>query len=173
MDSFYWGGSHDGEYSVAAGYQILLQSVGLHSMQSPDNAFKNLSLSVGKYRFCPSPDCPSVYRVASPEAAGEPFFCGACYAETCTRCHLEYHPYISCERYKEFKEDPDSSLKEWCKGKDHVKTRLHAAIQLRREKGATTLSASVGSMCLWVCLDFFATSEDCYNHLSTIHLAII
>ncbi|KAK8556713.1 hypothetical protein V6N13_064725 [Hibiscus sabdariffa] len=78
--------------------------------------------SGGAYRFCPSPDCPSVYRVSDPDTSGEPFVCGACYAETCTSCHLEYHPYLSCEKYREFKEDPDSSLKEWCKGKDQVKT---------------------------------------------------
>ncbi|GMP22973.1 hypothetical protein CsSME_00000746 [Camellia sinensis var. sinensis] len=33
--------------------------------------------SGGKYKLGPSPDCPSVYR-----------------AETCTGCHLEYHPFI-------------------------------------------------------------------------------
>ncbi|KAI9116976.1 hypothetical protein K1719_011975 [Acacia pycnantha] len=129
--------------------------------------------SVGKYRFCPSPDCPSVYRVASPEAAGEPFVCGACYAETCTRCHLEYHPYISCERYKEFKEDPDSSLKEWCKGKDHVKTCPACGYTIEKGEGCNHIECKCGKHVCWVCLDFFATSEDCYNHLSTIHLAII
>ncbi|KAE8696233.1 Helicase domain-containing protein [Hibiscus syriacus] len=80
--------------------------------------------SGGAFRFCPSPDCLSVYRVADPDTSGEPFVCGACYAETCTRCHLEYHPYLSCEKYREFKEDPDSSLKEWCKGKDQETARL-------------------------------------------------
>nr|GFA44619.1 ATP-dependent RNA helicase DEAH11, chloroplastic-like [Tanacetum cinerariifolium] len=74
--------------------------------------------SCGKYRFCPSPDCPSVYQVAQGEDPGRPFACGACSVETCTRCHLENHPFLSCEMYKEFKRDPDMSLKEWMKDKD-------------------------------------------------------
>lgn len=129
--------------------------------------------SEGKYRFCPSPDCPSIYRVASPEAAGEPFVCGACYAETCTRCHLEYHPYISCERYKEFKEDPDSSLKEWCKGKEHVKTCPVCGYTIEKVDGCNHIECKCGKHVCWVCLDFFGTSDDCYNHLRTIHMAII
>ncbi|KAK9949463.1 hypothetical protein M0R45_004982 [Rubus argutus] len=38
--------------------------------------------SSGTYRFCPSPDCSSVYQIAAPGTEGEPFVCGACYAET-------------------------------------------------------------------------------------------
>nr|GFA19703.1 ATP-dependent RNA helicase DEAH11, chloroplastic-like [Tanacetum cinerariifolium] len=38
--------------------------------------------------------------------------------KTCTRCHLENHPFLSCEMYEEFKRDPDLSLKEWMKDKD-------------------------------------------------------
>ncbi|CAL5358288.1 unnamed protein product [Camellia sinensis] len=48
--------------------------------------------SGGKYKFCPSPDCPSVYRVAEPGTTCWPFACGACYAETCTGCHLGVSP---------------------------------------------------------------------------------
>ncbi|GKB04135.1 ATP-dependent RNA helicase DEAH11, chloroplastic-like protein, partial [Tanacetum coccineum] len=43
---------------------------------------------------------------------GRPFACGACSVETCTRCHLENYPFLSCE---EFKLDSDLSLKEWMK----------------------------------------------------------
>lgn len=56
---------------------------------------KFVTSSGGKFRFCPSPDCPSVYDISGPD----PFVCGSCFAETCTRCHLEYHPDVSCERY--------------------------------------------------------------------------
>lgn len=129
--------------------------------------------SQGKYRFCPSPDCPSIYRVASPGTAGEPFVCGACYAETCTRCHLEYHPYLSCERYKEFKEDPDSSLKEWCRGKEHVKNCPGCGYTIEKVDGCNHVECKCGKHVCWVCLEFFGTSDDCYNHLRNIHMAII
>lgn len=129
--------------------------------------------SKGKFRFCPSPDCPSIYRVASPETAGEPFLCGACYAETCTRCHLEYHPYLSCERYKEFKEDPDSSLKEWCKGKEHVKSCPACGYTIEKVDGCNHVECKCGKHVCWVCLEFYGSSDDCYNHLRNIHMTII
>ncbi|KAI4345277.1 hypothetical protein L6164_012414 [Bauhinia variegata] len=127
----------------------------------------------GTYRFCPSPDCPSIYRVAEPGTGGEPFVCGACYAETCTRCHLEYHPYLSCERYREFKEDPDSSLKEWCKGKEHVKGCPACGYTIEKVDGCNHIKCKCAKHVCWVCLDFFETSDDCYNHLRNIHMAII
>nr|KYP75765.1 putative pre-mRNA-splicing factor ATP-dependent RNA helicase [Cajanus cajan] len=129
--------------------------------------------SGGTYRFCPSPDCPSIYRVSGPDTAGEPFVCGACYSETCTRCHFEYHPYISCERYKEFKEDPDSSLIEWCKGKDQVRCCPACGYVIEKIDGCNHVECKCGKHVCWVCLEFYTSSDECYNHLRDIHMAII
>lgn len=133
-----------------------------------------VATSGGTYRFCPSPDCPSIYRVADPGSAGEPYVCGACYSETCTRCHLEYHPYLSCERYKEFKEDPDSSLKEWCRGKEEqVKSCPWCGYVIEKVDGCNHIECKCGKHVCWVCLEFFTCSDGCYNHLRNIHMAII
>lgn len=132
-----------------------------------------VALSGGNYRFCPSPDCPSVYGVAEPGTAGEPFFCGACYAETCTRCHLEYHPYLSCERYREFKEDPDSSLKEWCSGRDNVKNCSVCGYTIEKVEGCNHIECRCGRHICWACLDVFETGNDCYDHMRNVHNAII
>ncbi|XP_027178653.1 ATP-dependent RNA helicase DEAH11, chloroplastic-like isoform X1 [Coffea eugenioides] len=126
--------------------------------------------SGGVYRFCPSPDCPSVYRVTE---SGAPFVCDACYVETCTRCHLEYHPFLSCEKYKEFKVDPDSSLKEWCAGKENVKKCPVCRFTIEKVDGCNHIECRCGKHVCWVCLEFFESADDCYNHLRSIHLAII
>ncbi|GAB4848760.1 hypothetical protein Ancab_003487 [Ancistrocladus abbreviatus] len=128
--------------------------------------------SGGIYRFCPSPDCPSIYQVAT-GAYGEPFVCGACYVETCTRCHLEYHPYISCEKYREFKEDPDSSLNEWCRGKDNVRRCPVCGYTIEKVEGCNHVECKCGRHICWVCLHYFLNSDDCYTHLRTIHKTII
>ncbi|CAH9070258.1 unnamed protein product [Cuscuta epithymum] len=120
------------------------------------------------YRFCPSPDCPSVYRVGTDSA----FVCGACYAETCTRCHLEYHPYISCDKYKEFKDDPDLSLKEWSEGKENVKKCPACLCTIEKVEGCNHIECRCGKHVCWVCLEGFETSDDCYSHLRVVHLAI-
>ncbi|XP_044469788.1 ATP-dependent RNA helicase DEAH12, chloroplastic-like [Mangifera indica] len=129
--------------------------------------------SGGTYRFCPSPDCPSIYRVADPETEGEPFFCGACFTETCTKCHLEHHPFLSCEKYKEFKEDPDVSLKEWCQGKENVKTCPVCGYTIEKVDGCNHVECKCGKHVCWVCLDYYNTAEDCYGHMRAIHMSII
>ncbi|KAI9165634.1 hypothetical protein LWI28_017792 [Acer negundo] len=129
--------------------------------------------SRGTYRFCPSPDCPSIYRVADPGKIGEPFFCGACYAETCTRCHLENHPQLSCEKYQEYKEDPDASLKEWRKGKQHVKNCPVCGFTIEKTEGCNHLECRCGRHICWVCLDYFCSSEDCYSHLQSVHESFV
>jgi len=128
--------------------------------------------SSGTYRFCPSPDCPSIYRVADSDTASVPFVCGACYTETCTRCHVEYHPYVSCERYRQFKDDPDSSLRDWCKGKEQVKNCSACGHVIEKVDGCDHIECKCGKHICWVCLEFFTTSGECYSHIDTIHLAL-
>ncbi|KAJ8765741.1 hypothetical protein K2173_014863 [Erythroxylum novogranatense] len=129
--------------------------------------------SGGTYRFCPSPDCPSVYRVADPGTVGEPFVCEACNAETCTKCHFEYHPYVSCERYKQYKEDPDSSLEEWRQGKDNVRDCPVCGYTIEKAEGCNHIECKCGRHVCWVCLEHFNTSDDCYRHLRAVHLSIL
>ncbi|KAJ6792981.1 ATP-dependent RNA helicase DEAH12, chloroplastic-like [Iris pallida] len=127
-----------------------------------------VSSSEGLYRFCPSPDCPGVYRVAAedmPEEAVGPFVCGACSVETCTKCHLEYHPFISCEKYKNFKDVPDNSLVEWRKGKGHVKDCPSCGHTIEKTEGCNHIECRCGTHICWVCLEYFKTSDECYAHL--------
>ncbi|XP_010926340.1 ATP-dependent RNA helicase DEAH12, chloroplastic [Elaeis guineensis] len=123
----------------------------------------------GAYRFCPSPDCPSVYQVAPKDAEAGHFVCGACSVETCTKCHLEYHPFISCERYKEYKEDPDLSLVEWRKGKEYIKDCPACGYTIEKIDGCNHIECKCGRHICWVCLEFFRSSDECYGHLRSEH----
>ncbi|KAL7254997.1 hypothetical protein ACSBR1_009206 [Camellia fascicularis] len=173
-DSFPMHCMHEG-----CGAIILLTDLrSLLSSEKLDELFRAslgsfVASSGGNFRFCPSPDCPSVYQVAEPCMSGKPFVCGACYVETCTRCHLEYHPFLSCEKYMEFKEDPDSSLKEWCKGKEHVKNCPVCGYTIEKIDGCNHIECRCGRHICWVCLEFFGGSDDCYGHLRSVHQAII
>ncbi|KAK6150361.1 hypothetical protein DH2020_015293 [Rehmannia glutinosa] len=175
--------SHDGFplrcTKEGCGSPILLADFkSLLSVEKLDELFRAslgayVAASGGIYRFCPSPDCPSVYRVADPGGPGSPFVCGACFVETCTRCHLEYHQYMSCEKYREFKDDPDSSLKEWCMGKEYVKTCPGCGFTIEKVDGCNHIECKCGRHVCWVCLEVFASSDECYNHLRSVHSAII
>ncbi|CAL5358298.1 unnamed protein product [Camellia sinensis] len=173
-DGFPIGCAHEmcGEHILLMDLRSLLSCEKLEELfRASLGAF--VASSGGKYKFCPSPDCPSVYRVAEPGATCWPFACGACYAETCTGCHLEYHPFMSCERYKEFKEDPDSSLKEWCQGKEHVKSCPVCGYMIEKVDGCNHIECRCGKHICWVCLECFCNSDDCYVHLRSVHHAII
>ncbi|XP_010942622.2 ATP-dependent RNA helicase DEAH12, chloroplastic-like [Elaeis guineensis] len=129
--------------------------------------------SEGAYRFCPTPDCPSVYEVSTPNAAAGHFVCGACSAEVCTKCHLEYHPFVSCEQYREFKEDPNLSVVEWRLGKEHVKDCPSCSHIIEKVDGCNHVACRCGVHICWVCLESFESSEKCYSHLASSHHAIV
>ncbi|XP_013609189.1 PREDICTED: putative uncharacterized protein At4g01020, chloroplastic [Brassica oleracea var. oleracea] len=152
---------------------VLADMRALLSQEKLDELFRAslssfVTTSDGEFRFCSTPDCPSIYRVAGPLDSGEPFFCGACNSQTCTRCHLEYHPYITCERYKLFKEDPDMSLKDWAKGKN-VKECPCCKSTIEKSEGCNHLLCRCGNHICWVCLRWFAQQEPCYEHLRGVH----
>ncbi|CAH8353671.1 unnamed protein product [Eruca vesicaria subsp. sativa] len=152
---------------------VLADMRALLSQEKLDELFRAslssfVTTSDGNFRFCSTPDCPSVYRVAGPRESGEPFICGACNSETCRRCHLEYHPYITCERYKLFKEDPDMSLKDWAKGKN-VKECPFCKSTIEKSEGCNHLLCRCGKHICWVCLDFFTHQEPCYEHMRAVH----
>ncbi|WVZ66724.1 hypothetical protein U9M48_015909 [Paspalum notatum var. saurae] len=133
------------------------------------NAF--VASSAGLYRFCPTPDCMSIYQVAAADAEGKPFVCGACSVEICTKCHLEYHPFISCEAYKEYKADPDATLFEWRKGKENVKNCPSCGYTIEKAEGCNHIECRCGSHICWACLENFKSSEECYGHLRSVHLS--
>lgn len=132
-----------------------------------------VSSSGGAYRYCPTPDCPSIYKVADPSVPVGLFVCGACSAETCTKCHLEYHPLISCELYKEFKDHPDSSLLEWKKDKEHVKNCPSCGYTIEKVDGCNHIECKCGKHICWVCLVSCDNSNDCYAHLREVHESFV
>ncbi|PKA65637.1 hypothetical protein AXF42_Ash013051 [Apostasia shenzhenica] len=128
--------------------------------------------SDGAYRSCPTPDCPGLYRVANSEddaATSGPFVCGACSAETCRWCHLEYHALISCHRYREYKDSPDFSLLDWRLGKENVKDCPVCHHVIEKFEGCNHVACRCGRHICWVCLRVFSTSDDCYTHLRAYH----
>ncbi|KAE8700079.1 Helicase domain-containing protein [Hibiscus syriacus] len=75
-------------------------------------------------------------------------------------------------KYREFKEDPDSSLKEWCKGKDQVKTCPVCGYTIEKTDGCNHVECKCGRHVCWVCLEFFSSSDNCYSHLRAVHMTI-
>lgn len=122
------------------------------------------------HRYCPSPDCLSIYRVAGPdEEPPESFLCDLCRLETCRKCHLPYHPGLSCDRNRMFLEDPDSSLHSWIEGKESVKACPRCSQLIEKGEGCNHMHCKCGTHFCWICLDRFASGHECYRHVQTVH----
>ncbi|KAL6894385.1 hypothetical protein ACP4OV_008483 [Aristida adscensionis] len=99
-------------------------------------------------------------------AEGKPFVCGffffffgvgggggggggACYVEICSKCHLEYHTFISCDAYKEYREDQDATLLEWNKGKENVKNCQSCGYTIEKADGCNHVECRCGNHICW------------------------
>ncbi|KAI8520764.1 hypothetical protein Bbelb_005180 [Branchiostoma belcheri] len=109
------------------------------------NAFVNKS--GGRYRPCPTPDCPSVYRcVSEEEGEGQVFQCCMCHKRLCTRCHVDMHDGMSCRTWQIFKGDPDATLREWMEGKKDVKLCPRCSFVIEKTAGCNHMTCSLGTI---------------------------
>ncbi|XP_076080411.1 uncharacterized protein LOC143051368 [Mytilus galloprovincialis] len=120
-----------------------------------------------KYKYCTSPECPSVYRVTN--MANE-FSCGECGVRICTACHIQYHDGISCDTMKELKEDT-SGIAIWLRKDPHNRKLCPGCgLPIEKSSGCDRMECTKcrRHFC-WVCLAHFSSSGDCYGHLRREH----
>jgi IBR domain, a half RING-finger domain len=78
----------------------------IRSLLSPDEERKLLEFSLLSYcrdhsdefHFCPTPDCPVVYRQCEGAIA---LRCPSCHIHICPSCRVEYHEGLSCVEYQD------------------------------------------------------------------------
>ena len=118
--------------------------------------------------YCPTPDCPVIYKVTSDK--GENFLCTHCGVSTCTKCHDTYHEDITCEQYKDSKEK-NEELEVWMEKKKSCRKRCPKCnIPIEKNKGCNHIHCRQCSADIcWVCLKYFTTPRDCYDHLHDVH----
>ena len=129
-----------------------------------------ISKQSGKYKFCITPDCPMVYTVSS---SGERFVCGICSKHICTKCHLEYHNGLTCDMYESAKKDGDSVLKWLQEDPNNRKKCPKCDFGIEKIDGCDHMTCKCGAHICWKCMEYFATSNDCYGHLQRAHGSFI
>ncbi|KAI1012005.1 hypothetical protein LB503_004438 [Fusarium chuoi] len=120
-------------------------------------------------RYCPTPECTQVYRIAQPETSVPPIFtCAKCMTATCTSCHVS-HPRKTCAEYKGNESGGMAELlkaKEELGFKDCPKCNTH----LQKDEGCNHVNCTAcGTHICWLCLKTFADGDDCYSHMGRIH----
>ena len=113
-------------------------------------------------KYCPTPDCRMVYRVSTD---GRSHKCGACLADICTSCHMQFHSGLTCAMFKS-EENVEEDFKAWM-GKD-PNNRKHCpkcSAPIEKNEGCNHMECSLckSHMC-WLCLSVFATGQEVYTH---------
>lgn len=120
-----------------------------------------------EYRYCPTPDCPELYR---PAAEGTVLQCPSCLGKVCPACHQEFHEGSSCAEYREAQAGlgGDESFRLW-RLKNFVQPCPGCGMLLDKISGCNHVVCGVCKthMC-WKCMGVFAAGE-IYEHMSRAH----
>ncbi|OJT02813.1 hypothetical protein TRAPUB_6669 [Trametes pubescens] len=126
------------------------------------------------FHYCPTPDCPQVYRTATATAAASArtrasaavLQCPSCLARICAHCNTEAHEGGSCQD-----SNPEDELlfEQWKMGHD-VKSCPGCKVPIERAAGCNHMTcASCKIHICWVCLATFAQSAEVYDHMRGLH----
>lgn len=120
-----------------------------------------------EYFYCPTPDCPQVYRLVGP--AGSVLQCPECLICICTSCHKEQHEGEQCT---EISEENDRLFREWKEGHD-VKQCPRCTSELQKIAGCNHVTcARCSTHICWQCMLTFQTSSEVYDHMNSEHNGI-
>ncbi|KAG7446782.1 uncharacterized protein BT62DRAFT_86477 [Guyanagaster necrorhizus] len=115
-----------------------------------------------EFYYCPTPDCPQIYRSAT---KGTVLQCPSCLIRICSTCHVEQHDGSECLNL----DDTDAAFKEWKKNHD-VKSCPGCKVPIERAEGCNhvTCTRCQTHMC-WVCSKTFPRGDGIYEHMRTDH----
>lgn len=116
-----------------------------------------------EFHYCPTPDCPQVYRTAPPETVLQ---CPSCLVRICANCHVEYHEGSRCPE----RESEDKRLfQEWTSQHD-VKMCPGCKIPIEREAGCNHMTCTrCNTHICWVCMETFPRGDAVYDHMRSAH----
>lgn len=113
-----------------------------------------------EFHYCPSPDCPQIYRTAASDTVLQ---CPSCLLRICPNCHVEAHDGFACAGSE------DSLFEEWMKNHD-VKKCPGCKIPIERAEGCNHMTCTqCQTHTCWVCLQMFPRGEGIYDHMRSVH----
>jgi hypothetical protein len=116
-------------------------------------------------QYCPTPDCPSIYKVS--EAPGV-FTCSNCLISICRKCRALSHDDFTCDeaqspsRAEELVSDED-------KKQLGISSCPKCKVLIQKKYGCNHVTCICGIHICWFCLATFASEEDCYDHMLQTH----
>jgi hypothetical protein len=114
-----------------------------------------------EFHFCPTPDCPQVYRTTPEKATLQ---CPSCLTGICTRCHSEAHDEFQCSDQVQ-----DELFKKWIK-QHAVKECPTCDAPIEKIEGCNHMTCTrCQTHICWQCMKTFPGGEGIYGHMREVH----
>ena len=116
-----------------------------------------------EYSYCPTPDCPTVYKVSKVTATEPLIECSQCGVDICTACKTFGHQGQTCSQIRT-KIDTETKYQEWKRAMG-VKTCPKCLSDIEKNNGCNHIKCVCGAHLCWHCMKDF-TSGTIYTHMS-------
>lgn len=121
------------------------------------------------FQHCPTPDCPSIYRISTD---GTAFLCSACLTPICTTCNVISHDGMSCAEFKDLSSEGTKAFEKWKKEND-ARNCPKCSSPIEKNFGCNHMECfHCKTHICWFCMRVFGTSGECYNHMHSVHTNI-
>lgn len=115
-----------------------------------------------EFHYCPTPDCPQVYR----DVPGKTLQCPTCLVSICPTCHAVQHDGVECRVTSKAGE---RLFNEW-REQHNVKTCPRCSANIEKVAGCNHLTCtSCSTHICWECLQTFKASGEVYEHMVRAH----
>ncbi|KAI0070525.1 hypothetical protein K474DRAFT_769682 [Panus rudis PR-1116 ss-1] len=116
-----------------------------------------------EFFYCPTPDCPQIYRSAPRNTTLQ---CPSCLVRICPHCHVEHHEGVECP-------DPEIEdkklLEAWIQTHD-AKRCPRCKAPIERIAGCNHMTCGVCKTHIcWVCMGTFVDGPTVYAHMHDMH----
>lgn len=122
-----------------------------------------------EYHYCPTADCPTIYR---PARAGTVIRCPSCVATICAHCHVEYHEGLSCEEYKDSLRPHAELFARW-KQENGIRSCPKCKTDIQKNGGCNHIHcAGCKTHICWKCMQHFDEADrgdGVYGHMQRVH----
>ena len=113
-----------------------------------------------EYSYCPTPDCPTVYKVTTTESF---ITCSQCLVGICTACKIVAHNGQTCAQYKAVIE-AETDFQDWTR-RAGVKKCPKCHVNIEKNDGCNHMRCICGAHLCWHCMKEFDVGR-IYTHMS-------
>ena len=159
-----------------------LQVFGLQEIKDslPSTAFEQLlqdsftahvRTNPKSFQYCPTPDCPQIYRVPVATTGGVVVTCPSCLTPICTTCQVTAHDGMDCDTYRRVGTQGDEEFAKWKReNADKVKDCPVCQVSIEKSFGCNHMECrNCGAHICWVCMETFDEGTKCYGHMQEVH----